>query len=70
VTKHNISMSLRKSGHRGGVGNPSTPAEEDVKVYIYIIRICCLKPACENVCLSVRHTACILAVGVRMCAEK
>jgi hypothetical protein len=35
VTKHNISMSLRKSGHRGGVGNPSTPAEEDVKVYIY-----------------------------------
>jgi len=25
-------MSLRKSGHRGGVGNPSTPAEEDVKV--------------------------------------
>jgi len=32
VTKHNISMSLRKSGHRGGVGNPSTPAEEDVKV--------------------------------------
>jgi hypothetical protein len=44
-------MSLRKSGHRGGVGNPSTPAEEDVKVYI--IRICSLKPACENVCLSV-----------------
>jgi hypothetical protein len=38
--------------------------------YEYIIRICCLKPACENVCLSVRHTACILAVGVRMCAEK
>jgi hypothetical protein len=36
VTKHNRSMSLRKSGHRGGVGNPSTPAEEDVKVYIYI----------------------------------
>ncbi|KAH8974035.1 hypothetical protein BDL97_01G080200 [Sphagnum fallax] len=25
-------MSLRKSGHRGGVGNPSTPADEDVKV--------------------------------------
>jgi hypothetical protein len=36
VTKHNRSMSLRKSGHREGVGNPSTPAEEDVKVYIYI----------------------------------
>jgi hypothetical protein len=36
VTKHNRSMSLRKSGHKGGVGNPSTPAEEDVKVYIYI----------------------------------
>jgi hypothetical protein len=32
VTKHNRSMSLRKITHRGGVGNPSTPAEEDVKV--------------------------------------
>jgi hypothetical protein len=31
VTKHNRRISLRKSGHRGGVGNPS-PAEEDVKV--------------------------------------
>jgi hypothetical protein len=31
VTKHYRSMSLRKSGHRGRVGNPSMPAEEDVK---------------------------------------
>jgi hypothetical protein len=51
VTKHYRSMSLRKSGHRGRVGNPSMPAEEDVKVYI--IRICSLKPAVKmSVCPS------------------
>ncbi len=33
VTKHNRTMSLRTSGHRG-VGNSSTLAEEDAKVYI------------------------------------
>jgi hypothetical protein len=57
---------------RAGIEELETRARPLKKIlrytYIYIKNL--LFEACLWKCLSVGHTACILAVGVRMCAEK